>query len=94
MMNGNLWRNSVEMASFKAEIHDRKPDLLLTFDWTIFLEEILAMDDGADGPLDLNEWYCHDCVLSLLRSRLRKWWIARKVASTSSYASCVLFLIA
>ncbi len=84
MLDGNLPRNQVEtndltqylMASGirPGDSHERP-----TFDWSLFLEELCDVETDAEGAWDKNQWYCTDCILGLIKLRLRIWWIARKI---------------
>ena len=91
LLEGNLPRNDHEMSQLADYIHNRDDDDdddddgRLTFDWTNFIEELCDMDIDAEGPWDKDQWYCLDCVLVLLRRRLRKWWIATKIKGMSYY---------
>ncbi|EKM60840.1 uncharacterized protein PHACADRAFT_133680 [Phanerochaete carnosa HHB-10118-sp] len=78
-LEGNLSRNSHEMSQLADHIQARDDDLRLTFDWAKFIEELCDMDGDAEGPWDKDQWYCLDCLLALVRLRLREWWTATKV---------------
>ena len=85
LLEGNLPKNGHEMSQLADYIHSRDDNDRLTLDWANFIEELCDMDIGADGPWDKDQWYCFDCVLALVRLRLRKWWIAMKVKGMSPY---------
>lgn len=79
LLEGKLPNNSHEMSQLAEYIHGRDDDDKLTFDWVDFIEELCDMDTDAEGPWDKSQWYCLDCLLALIRLRLRKWWLATKV---------------
>ena len=84
MLEGKLPRNQWERQPmedyFLVRDGDNGP---LTFDWTHFMEQLYDMDMDAEGPWDKEEWYCTDCILALIRMRLRKWWIMTKIRRKS-----------
>ena len=85
LLEGKLPNNGYEMSQLAEYIHHWDDDERLTFDWANFIEELCDMDTDAEGPWDKSQWYCLDCLLALVRLRLRKWWLATKVKGMSSF---------
>jgi hypothetical protein len=83
LLDGKLPRNSYELGTMARHFMARDEVTgRLNFDWSKFLEELYDMDTDSEGSWDKSQWYCLDCILMLMRLRLRKWWIMTKIRST------------
>ena len=84
MLEGHLARNSYEVDQIVDHLMHRDPETgRLSFDWPCFMAELYDMDTDGEGPWDKDQWHCHECIITLLQMRLRKWWIVTKMKSKS-----------
>ena len=85
-LEGRLFRNAVELKEIGQYLRERSQKTpSRPFDWSRFVRAVfsLAKLETEDDVLDEKQWYCLPCILAFVKSRFRRWWIAKKIEGLS-----------